>query len=116
MIRQGCDWSENGVRARADVEEDIPEFPAASDMLALTSLHEGLPRCAMEAMAASKPVLATDVRESCDLLQRGGGLLVPVGEPGQTAGKLLALLPNRELAREVGEVGHTISKRSYTST
>lgn len=40
---------------------DIPELVAASDVLLLTSIFEGLPRSVLQAMAGRKPVIATAV-------------------------------------------------------
>ncbi|CCQ98319.1 Glycosyltransferase [[Clostridium] ultunense Esp] len=47
----------------AGFRQDIPALLAASDLYLNTSLSEGLPLSLMEAMAAEKPVIATQVGE-----------------------------------------------------
>jgi glycosyltransferase involved in cell wall biosynthesis len=85
---------------------DIPDLLELSDMIVLTSRHEGLPRVVMEAMAAARPVVATDVRGSRDLVRDGeSGLLVPLGRPALLADALLRLLGYRALARRMGAAG-----------
>ena len=61
----------------------IPDLLAISDVVVLASRHEGLPRVVMEAMAAARPVVATDVRGNRDLVWNGkSGLLVPLRKAG----------------------------------
>jgi len=60
---------------------DIPQILWESDIITLVSKREGLPRCIMEAMAASKPVVATNVRGNRDLVDDGRtGCLVELGD------------------------------------
>lgn len=58
---------------------DIPELMKLADAVMLVSEQEGLPRCVLEAMAMSRPVVGTGVRGTQDLLEQGIGVLVPVG-------------------------------------
>lgn len=86
---------------------DIPNLVAKSHVVVLTSRHEGLPRCVMEAMAAGKPVVATDVRGSRDLIRDGvNGLLVPLGDLESLAKALIRLLIDKDLAQRMGTAGH----------
>jgi glycosyltransferase involved in cell wall biosynthesis len=69
-------------------------FLARADVLALSSLYEGLPTVLIEALAAGTPIVATD----CDsgpreILEDGRhGTLVPVGDARALADGLLAAL------------------------
>ncbi len=57
--------------------EDIPELLAASDVLVSVSKREGLPKNVMEAMAAGKPVIGTNVRGTRDLVKHNeNGMLI----------------------------------------
>lgn len=86
---------------------DIPDLVANSNVVVLTSKHEGLPRCIMEAMAAGKPVVATDVRGSRELIRDGvNGLLVPLGDPESLAKALIRLLIDKDLGQRMGTAGH----------
>lgn len=90
---------------------DVPNLLALADVFALTSKREGLPRAVMEAMAAGKPVVATDVRGSRDLVRHGeNGFLVPPDGPGVLARYLVRLLKDSTLAREMGERGREMVK------
>ncbi|MFB9839132.1 glycosyltransferase, partial [Actinoallomurus acaciae] len=55
---------------------DIEPLLARAQVVALPSLHEGMSNAVMEAMAAGRPVVATDVGGTGELL-RGRGVLVP---------------------------------------
>jgi glycosyltransferase involved in cell wall biosynthesis len=88
---------------------DIPDLLAVSDVVVLASRHEGLPRVIMEAMAAGKPVVATDVRGSRDLVRDGkSGLLAPLERPDLLAKALLRLLGDRALACRMGTAGREL--------
>lgn len=66
--------------------ENIPELMEMSDIFILMSLHEGLPKCIMEAMAAGLPVIATNVRGNRDLvINQITGYIVNVGDISTTA-------------------------------
>lgn len=85
---------------------DVPKLLATSNVVVLSSKHEGLPRCIMEAMAAEKPVVATNVRGNRDLVKDGvNGFLVPLGDPESLAKALIRLLVDRDLAQRMGTAG-----------
>ena len=109
-LRQAADSRHLGDSVRfLGYRNDVPELLALSDLLVLTSRREGLPRVVMEAMAAARPVVATDVRGSRDLVRNGkSGLLVPLGRPDRLAEALLALLSDRTLASEMGAAGREL--------
>jgi glycosyltransferase involved in cell wall biosynthesis len=68
---------------------DIPAVMGAFDVVALTSNSEGLPMVLLEAMAASKPVVATRVGGVLELVVDGvTGKLVPPGDPKAAADAL----------------------------
>jgi len=85
---------------------DVPEILAGSDVFVLPSRREGLPRSVLEAMAAGKPVVATNVRGSRDIVEDGAtGLLVEVGNVPGLARALIHLLRDEELRRRMGKAG-----------
>lgn len=91
--------------------KDIPELLYISDIFVLTSLREGLPRCIMEAMAAGKPVVATNIRGNRDLVKNtSNGYLVPVNNVEKTINALLSLVNDRKLAFKMGENGQEMIK------
>lgn len=89
--------------------EDIPEILNAIDIFGLTSLREGLPRAIMEAMAAGKPIVATNVRGNRDLVRDGvNGYLIPVNDIEATAKVIVKLVENKNLRLRMGEEGRKI--------
>lgn len=89
--------------------KDIPEVLNAVDIFALTSLREGLPRAIMEAMAAGKPIVATNIRGNRDLVRDGiNGYLVPVNDVEATAKAITKLAENTTLRTKMGEEGRKI--------
>lgn len=60
--------------------DDIPALMRASVAMLLPSEREGLPRSVMESLCLEVPVIGTDIRGIRDLMQEGGGCMVPVGD------------------------------------
>jgi glycosyltransferase involved in cell wall biosynthesis len=76
---------------------DIESLLARADVVALPSLHEGMSNAVMEAMAAGRPVVATDVGGTGELLD-GRGILVPPSDSGALADGLAQVLGDAALA------------------
>ena len=81
---------------------DIVDLLAASDLVVSASLWEGLPVAILEAMAAARPIVTTDVGEIPKVLGEQAGVLVPAGAIGQLASAVSALLDNRSHREELG--------------
>ena len=86
--------------------DDTPDLLAIMDVFVLPSHREGMPRTILEAMAAGKPVVATNIRGSREEVIDGvTGLLVPVGDSEALAEAILRVLSDEALARRFGEAG-----------
>jgi glycosyltransferase involved in cell wall biosynthesis len=83
------------------VRMDTPELMAASNVVVLSTFYEGFGLSALEAMAAAKPVVASDVPGLSDLVG-GAGILVPPGEPAALARTIQDICENPDKAREIG--------------
>ncbi|MBI4817620.1 MAG: glycosyltransferase [Deltaproteobacteria bacterium] len=87
---------------------DVPELLAAADVAVLSSIFEGLPRSAVQALAARVPVVATRVDGTSEVVREGrNGYLVEPRDPSALAraiGNALDLRPvdpsDRALVRE----------------
>ncbi len=76
----------------------------SADILVLPSLWESLPIVVLEGMACGKPVVATNVGGIPFLIKDGvNGLLVKPGNIEELAQKLLILLKNKSLQKEMGK-------------
>jgi len=82
----------------------VPRWLASSDVLVLPSLSEGRPTVIIEAMAAGKPVVATDIAGTRELVSAGRtGFLVPPGDDRALADRLSELLANPSLRQSMGD-------------
>jgi len=82
---------------------DVPRILDAIDVLALPSLHEGMPLTVIEAAAAGRPVVATAVDGTPEVVREGQtGHLVPASDPPALARALLALLGDPAEASRMG--------------
>jgi glycosyltransferase involved in cell wall biosynthesis len=89
----------------AGYRPDIPQVLAALDVFVLPSLYEGLPTTLMEAMAAGRPVVATDVDGNRDLIRDGEtGLLVPPRDAEALADALVHLLSAPDERERLGRM------------
>jgi hypothetical protein len=93
-----CEW----VGRREDVVAELAE----SRVFALPSGREGVPTAMIEAMAAGRPVVVTDVGHVRSVLRDGlEGYLVPVGAVALLADRLGSLLADRAQAAAMGAAG-----------
>lgn len=91
-----------------------PGLPGIFDIALLTSREEGFPNFVVEAMAAGRPVVATDVGGIPDAVVPGGtGYLAPAGDDAAIARSLLALLDDPGLRARLGEEGSTRARALY---
>lgn len=85
---------------------DIRPFLAALDVFALTSRYESFGYVTCEAMALGKPVVATNVAGSKELVQDGEtGLLIPCGDVDACAAAVRKLAGDPVLRRAMGAAG-----------
>jgi glycosyltransferase involved in cell wall biosynthesis len=97
--------------------KDIPRWLATCDVFALASVREGLPMVILEAMAAGKPVVSTNVGCVHSVVQHGEtGLLVAPGDVEQLTAGLDRLVGDAEERRRIGRRGHEFVQAQYTFT
>jgi glycosyltransferase involved in cell wall biosynthesis len=84
--------------------DDVPGLLAAADVSVLMSRHEGLPRAAVESLAAGVPVVATAVDGTPEVVRDGdNGFLVAPGEAGAAAERVVRLLHDDGLRARLGD-------------
>jgi glycosyltransferase involved in cell wall biosynthesis len=94
---------------------DVPGFLSSIDIFVLPSLFEGLGVAVLEAMAAARPVVASDVGGLRELVADGeSGLLVPPGVASSLAQALLTLIAEKNLIREMGKNGRARVREHFT--
>lgn len=94
---------------------DVPELLAACDAFALSSRQEGFPITILEAMAAGKPVIATDVGGCAEAVVHGEtGLIVQPENPAALARAIEYVLSHPDEARRMGEAGRRRVAEHFT--
>lgn len=82
---------------------DVKDLLYGSDIFLFTTLQEGLPRSAMEAMAAGLPCLMADVRGNRDLMKDGiGGFLCKLDDKKTWVERLRLLADDQRLRTDLG--------------
>ena len=85
---------------------DVPDVLAMLDVVAFSSLWEGLGRALTEAVLAGKPVVATAVNGVPDLVVDGEtGYLTRPGRPNELADRILDLLARPDRGAAMGLAG-----------
>ncbi|MHA2327964.1 MAG: glycosyltransferase family 4 protein, partial [Candidatus Hodarchaeales archaeon] len=89
--------------------EDVEKVMAASDIIALTSLWEGLPQVLVQAAAAGKPMVSFAVEGATEVIKEGiNGFTVPVKDVEAFESKLRYLIENPKIAEDMGKKGKGI--------
>jgi glycosyltransferase involved in cell wall biosynthesis len=89
-----------------DYAEKIDSYFKGCDLFVLSSLFEGMPNVVMEAMAAGKAVVATDVNGVRELMEDGRtGLIVPPKDPVRLAEAIGRLIDDPTTLKRFGQNG-----------
>jgi len=101
----------------AGFRSDVPAILRLADLLVLPSYREGMPVTILEAMAASKPVVATNVRGCREEVVDGvTGWIVPPADPAALADAIRRVLCDPERARAMGHAGRARAEAEYDQT
>jgi L-malate glycosyltransferase len=96
---------------RADVLELLKDI----DVFALSSTHEGMCTSLVDAMAAEKPAVATSVGGVPEVVADGEtGYLVPPRDTEALAARIVQLLTDAALRRQMGSAGLQRARRLFT--
>jgi len=99
--------------------DDVPGFLGAMDMFALPSTTEGTSLALLEAMAASLPVVATDVGGNGQVVEDGQtGFLTPSNDTAALVKKLTICVNNRSASKVMGQNGRAkvVAKHDFSQT
>jgi glycosyltransferase involved in cell wall biosynthesis len=93
-----------------------PNLHSIFDVSVLCSLSEGFPNTIVEAMAAGRPVVGTNVGGVPDAVREGvNGRLVPAQDPAALAAALAPLLRDPALRQRLGAAGQRIARDEYSA-
>ncbi len=95
----------------------VDEVYAGLDVVALSSLNEGTPVSLIEAQAANKPIVTTNVGGVADVtIPNQTALLSPSKDVDAFAQNLLQLVDNKEFRLQMGKEGYDFVKQKYCYT
>ncbi|MFH1613039.1 MAG: glycosyltransferase family 4 protein [bacterium] len=84
-------------------KKDMDKIYADLDLVVISSLNEGSPVSIIEAMAAAKAIVSTNVGGVPDLIKNNEtGVLVPSKNPDALAQEIIALLENPDKRKKMG--------------
>jgi glycosyltransferase involved in cell wall biosynthesis len=96
--------------------KDVPYEMSKIDMLVVPSLFEAYPRCVIEGLASSKPVIATDTGGTREIIiNNETGILIDTGNPKSIIDSVHTLINDENLAKRISISGHKFVKYNNTS-
>jgi len=109
------EWQAEGVVDWRGHVEDVPALLRDSHIAVLPSYREGLPKSLLEAAAAGRPIVATDVAGCREIVRQGeNGVLVPVRDAAALADAIEHLAGDAELRRRMGAHGRRLVEGSFS--
>jgi glycosyltransferase involved in cell wall biosynthesis len=94
--------------------EDVPAVTAALDVAVLPSYREAQGLSVLEAMALSRPVVASNVGGIPEMIEDGvSGLLVPPNDPEALAVAIVRLLSDHPYADMIARRGHDLAHERF---
>jgi glycosyltransferase involved in cell wall biosynthesis len=95
---------------------DPYEILALMDVFVMPSMNEGIPMVLLEALALSRPVVASRVGGIPEVIEHGAsGLLVDAGQHEALAHACITLLDDRERAERLGVAGRKRIEQEFSA-
>lgn len=95
-------------------QTDVSPYLMAADMFVLPSWLEQLSNALLEAMAHGLPALATPVGGTPEVLEHGGGMLIPVRDPDALANAMMKLAGDAKLRGNLGRAARQTVVEHYS--
>jgi glycosyltransferase involved in cell wall biosynthesis len=105
-----------GVVTFAGNRRDVPSLLGLADVFVFPSVAEGLGIALLEAMAASRPVVASAVEGIAEIVENGrDGVLVPAGDPAAIVKGVLDLYADPARRRRLGAEARLTARGRFSA-
>jgi glycosyltransferase involved in cell wall biosynthesis len=109
-------WKDLGIANFLGHQTDMVKLLKQIDIACLPSYREGLPMSLLEAMAAGKPIVTTDVPGCRSTIREGkNGFLVPVRDPAALAAALEKLIVDASLRERMGAESRALAVTLFST-
>jgi glycosyltransferase involved in cell wall biosynthesis len=110
-------WEKEGVIEWWGWKEDMEDVYAQASIVCLPSYREGLPKTLIEAAACGRPIVASDVPGSREVVRPGeNGLLVPPRDVSSLAEALRTLIGNPDMRYRMGNRSRKIAEEEFSTS
>jgi glycosyltransferase involved in cell wall biosynthesis len=110
------EWHDEGFLEWWGYRSDMNKVFEKAHIVCLPSHREGLPKVLLEAAAAGRPVIASDVPGCREIVHDGvNGLLVPVKDPDALADAIEKLVGDKNLREKMGANGRTMAETEFST-
>lgn len=109
------EYNKNGlVEIPGEIKDVLPVIQNCFSFVLPTYYREGIPRSILEAMACGKPIITTDWVGTREAVEDGrNGYLVPIKNAEALAEKMIELIEDPDMAKEMGEESYKICKEKF---
>jgi glycosyltransferase involved in cell wall biosynthesis len=113
--RRLAEWAREGDVEWWGSRQDMPLIYRDAHIVCLPSYREGLPKVLLEAAAAGRAIVTTDVPGCREAVIDGkNGLLVPARQSSPLAEALKCLITNRALRQSMGQKGRAMVEAEFS--
>lgn len=107
-------WEQEGAVEWLGHRSDIPAILEHASIVCLPSYREGLPKSLLEALAAGRPIVATDVPGCREAVVAGeNGFLVPPRDPHRLAEALATLIRDGDMRARFGRRSRQLAEAEF---
>ena len=107
-------WEQEGAVEWLGHRSDIPAILEGASIVCLPSYREGLPKSLLEALAAGRPIVATDVPGCREAVVAGeNGFLVPPRDPHRLAEALATLIRDGDMRARFGRRSRQLAEAEF---